>query len=68
MAEPAQTHRPRHRIDLTREEIELGKLGPLSTEDSERLLEYLGGDQHDEAVEAWMANPVGPVPWSEPSG
>ena len=68
MAEPAQTHRLRHRIDLTREEIDLGKLGPLSPEDSERLLEYLGGDQRDEAVEAWMENPAGPVPWSEPSG
>ena len=68
MAEPAQSHRPRHRIDLTREEIELGKLGPLSTQDSERLLEYLEGDECNDAVEAWMVNPVGPVPWSEPSG
>ena len=68
MAEPAQNRRPRHRIELTREEIELGKLGPLSAEDSERLLKYLDGDERDEAVEAWMANPVGAVPWSERSG
>jgi len=63
MGEPAETRRPQRRIDLSAEEIDLAKLGPLSSEESERLLEYLAGDEHDEAIEAWMADPVGPPPW-----
>ena len=29
------------------------------------LLEYLESGEPDEIIEAWMRNPVGPVPWSE---
>lgn len=53
------------RIDLSARELALLGEGPLSVSDSKRMLDYLGSAETDPAIEAWLANPVGPVPWPE---
>jgi hypothetical protein len=60
--------RERRRIELSEQELALLKLGPLSVEDSRRMMEYLERDSMDPTIEAWFSNPVGPVPWPETRG
>ncbi|HKY35632.1 MAG TPA: hypothetical protein VJN18_06835 [Polyangiaceae bacterium] len=65
MSQPATHPQKLRRFQLSKQELALLKQGPLSVEDSRRMCEYLEGDTQDPEIEAWMANPVGPVPWPE---
>lgn len=45
---------------------ELQAEGVLSAEHSQRMLHYMRRDVPDLVMQAWLANPVGPIPWRPP--